>query len=78
MIGKTQGMIFKINPPINAKISACHTEIDSKAERDDSCNAALITKDSSFITKIPSTLLGASPIRGIYKSQLFSSFSNYR
>ena len=73
MIGKTQGIIFKISPPIKAKIKACHTEIDSMTERDDSSSSETITKDSSLITKIPSTLLGPSLIRGILKSQLFSS-----
>jgi hypothetical protein len=38
MIGKTQGIIFRINPPINAKIKACQIEIESIAEEDDSSN----------------------------------------
>ena len=39
MIGKTQGMIFKINPPMKANIKACQIEIDSMTLEGDCSNS---------------------------------------
>lgn len=75
MIGNTQGIRFKINPPKNAKRIAERTE--SVSGDSSACdNEALIINDSSLTFKIPSIDFGVSiPLfSGTMSDQLFSSF----
>ena len=73
IIGKTQGIRFKISPPMNAKTIAFQVEIECFLETEEIIELFLIIKDSSLITKTPSIEFGAESISGTVNTQLLSS-----